>query len=235
MKKFALIWCTSQSGRLQSSLLDTFRSDGQHWDVLSPVDDDFAERALGYDGYVISGSPKSVIDDADKPLVRNLLALIRQVQAQSSAPMIGVCFGSQALAAALGGRVARNPDGSFKLGAETLTWSAPADPARWPEAQGPAALAQSHGECISVLPPGSEVLATSPSAAHEIFLVQGRFLGVQGHPEVDNELLQQVFMPLHRPLFDAERWRQVEHEARQTLQPASVIALGRRLLIQGHL
>ncbi|MBN9426119.1 MAG: gamma-glutamyl-gamma-aminobutyrate hydrolase family protein [Burkholderiales bacterium] len=235
MSKLALIWCAGEAGGLQRSLLDTFRSDRQHWDVLSPTDDDFLERAAHYDGYVISGSPSSVIDDAGHALVRNLLALIRQVHAQSAAPMLGVCFGSQAIAAALGGRVGRNPDGGFKLGAETLAWSAQADAARWPEAGAATVLAQSHGECVSALPPGSEVLATSPSAAHEIFLVQRRFLGVQGHPEVDNELLRQVFMPLHRPLFDAERWQQVEREAQQTLHPAPVIALGQRLLRQGFL
>lgn len=236
MKRFALIWCSRTTDlRLQAALLNAFRGEQQHWDVITPAEDDFVERARGYDGYVISGSPRSVVDDADKPFVRNLLALIEDVRAHSSAPMIGVCFGAQAIAAALGGRVGRNPDGRFKLGAERLDWLPQPDPARWPELASTPVLAQSHDECISQLPPGSELLAASPSAATEIFLVQRRFLGIQGHPELDNLLLQQAFLPLHRRQFDDEAWQQVEREAQQPLRPEPVLALGRRLLIEGNL
>jgi len=85
------------------------------------------------------------------------------------------------------------------------------------------------------LPPGSELLAASPSAVAEIFLVQRRFLGIQGHPELDNLLLRQAFLPLHRRQFDDEAWLKVEHEAQQPLHPEPVTALGRRLLIEGSL
>ncbi|MGD9943960.1 MAG: hypothetical protein AB7L76_14575 [Burkholderiaceae bacterium] len=236
MKKLALIWCSrSASQPLQASLLNVFRSEGQQWETIEPGEDDFVRRRAHYDGYVISGSPRSVIDDADKPFVRNLLDLIRAVDERSSAPMIGVCFGAQALAAALGGSVSRNPDGCFKLGSETLRWLPQPEPSRWPELAGDVVLGQSHGECISRLPPGSELLAESPTAACEIFLVRRRFLGIQGHPELDNALLRQTFLPAHRARFDEQAWQQVERDAAQPLTPQPVAAIGRRLLRDGRL
>jgi GMP synthase-like glutamine amidotransferase len=85
------------------------------------------------------------------------------------------------------------------------------------------------------LPPHAEILASSSTVPHEIFLIHHRFLGVQGHPEVDREGLREGFMPLHRALFDAERWQIVEQESRQPVERDAVIALGRRLLSNGYL
>jgi len=82
-----------------------------------------SDQAVDYSGYVISGSPRSVVDDADTLLVRNLLAFLREQAESGSAPVVGLCFGSQAIAAALGGRVGKNPSERFKLGVDQLQWS----------------------------------------------------------------------------------------------------------------
>ncbi|VTU42784.1 glutamine amidotransferase (plasmid) [Variovorax sp. PBL-H6] len=102
-------------------------------------------------------------------------------------------------------------------------------------AQAPSVLVQSHGECVAALPPGSVLLASSQTIPHEVFLVQGRILGIQGHPEVDRQFLKDKFMAYHRALFDDEQWAHVEQEASQPLSPDAVIALGRRLLDEGAL
>jgi len=231
MKKIALLCCDDE---LPGSLTDTFRSEGQRWDKLTPDADDFASCAQGYDGYVISGSHLSVNDDRATPIVENVLALIRDVHVNSTAPVLGICFGSQAIATAFGGRVGRNPSGQFKLGVDELIWARGADRVRLPEVHRPSTLIQSHGECVLELPPHSEILASS-TVPHEIFLISDRFLGVQGHPEVDNTDLQENFMPLHRALFDTEQWQAIEHESRQPIERDAVIALGRRLLADGCL
>lgn len=237
MKKIALIWCdpVAEAAGLKESLHQVFRSDGQAWDVLSPEDEDFIERASTYDAYVISGSPRSVVDDAQSTLVRNTLNLIRKLRDTSSVPILGICFGAQSLAEALGGKVGPNPSGQFKLGVDTLKWTADADVTRWPEIAGPAALVQSHGECVLMLPPNSLHLASSAITEHEIFLIEDRFLGVQGHPEINNDLLRKVFMAYHRPLFDDAQWGAVQAQADQPLERDAVIALGRRLLTEGAL
>lgn len=65
--------------------------------------------------------------------------------------------------------------------------------------------------------------------------MNGQFLGIQGHPEVDRQFLQQKFMAYHRALFDDDEWVRVQQESQQALYPERVIALGRRLLDAGRL
>jgi len=217
-------------------MISAFGRENERWDVLNPVKDDFLERAFDYSGHVISGSPKSVVDDADAPLVTNLLEFLRAAAQRGDVPVVGLCFGSQAIAAALGGRVDRNPSGRFKLGVDRLEWSAEAQALFGSEMDGgPTVLVQSHGECVASLPPGGVCLASSETIPHEVFVVDGRFLGIQGHPEVDGQFLRQKFMVYHRPLFDDAQWERVQRESEQALDAGRVIALGRRLLDAGWL
>ena len=236
MKKYAVIWCADAPGdeEWQGKIISTFGRKDEQWDVLHPARGNFLEQAAGYAGYVISGSPQSVVDDAQTPLVRNLIAFL---QAQrGDAPVVGLCFGSQAIAAALGGQVGKNPSGRFKLGVDQLQWGAQAQALIGAQGGGgPTSLVQSHGECVTRLPPEAVALASSATIAHEVFLVDGRFLGIQGHPEVDRRFLQEKFMAYHRALFDDEQWVCVQEESQQPLDADRVIALGRRLLDAGRL
>ncbi|ATE61204.1 glutamine amidotransferase-related protein [Thauera sinica] len=234
MKRFALVSCSERLGEeFQHMLLACFAGEGEQWNVLSPADPDFAEAAAGYDGYVLSGSEKSVMDDAHTPPVQRLLEWLRHRALPSGSPVLGICFGAQALAAAGGGKVGRNPGGGFRLGVESIRWNDAAS--RWPEAAQPAAIVASHGECVLDLPPGGVGLASSASIPHEVFLVGDRVLGIQGHPEMSAHALKSHFMPLHRPLFPAQAWQAVEREAELPLQRDGMVALGRRLLAQGRL
>lgn len=232
MKSIALIKCSSES---MVALEDAFGSVDTFCEVLDPTEEGFLETARKYDGYVISGSVDSVVDDSERPRVANVLALIRQVREQSDAPIVGICFGAQAIGKALGGQVSRNPSGKFRLGVDTLSWQ-PAHPVgRWPSPTTPTSVAKSHGEYIASLPPDTEVIASSKTTPHEIFLVERRFLGVQGHPEIDNVGLQQGYLQFHRPMFDTAQWSAVVQDAQQPIDRHVVLALGRRLLLQGRL
>ncbi|ODS94011.1 MAG: hypothetical protein ABS45_01280 [Comamonas sp. SCN 65-56] len=238
MKKYAVIWCADAPGdeEWQGKIISTFGRKDEQWDVLHPARDNFLEQAAGYAGYVISGSPQSVVDDAQTPLVRNLIAFLQAQAQRGDAPVVGLCFGSQAIAAALGGQVGKNPSGRFKLGVDQLQWGAQAQALIGAQGGGgPTSLVQSHGECVTRLPSEAVALASSATIAHEVFLVDGRFLGIQGHPEVDRRFLQEKFMAYHRALFDDEQWVCVQEESRQPLDADRVIALGRRLLDAGRL
>ncbi|OJU30866.1 MAG: hypothetical protein BGN89_13870 [Alphaproteobacteria bacterium 64-6] len=220
---------------MKQRFFDALGGPGDQWNVLVPSDEDFLARAADHDGYVISGSLKSVVDDAGTAFVDNVLGLIRNVHDSSVAPIVGVCFGSQAIAAALGGQVGKNPSGIFKLGVDRLSWSLAGGSEHWPETSSAPVIVQSHGECVLKLPKGSTRLASSSTIENEVFLVADRILGIQGHPEVDNHGLQNGFMPVHRPLFDDASWEAIERQARQPLHSVPLISLARRLLADGTL
>ncbi len=93
-------------------------------------------------------------------------------------PVLGICFGSQALAAALGGQVSAAP--RMEIG-----WTM-VEPLEQGEIE-PGPWLEFHGDQC-VLPPGARLLARTDVCA-QAFTV-GRHLAVQFHPEVDGAQLK---------------------------------------------
>jgi GMP synthase (glutamine-hydrolysing) len=122
---------------------------------------------------VLSGGPASVYAPGAPRLDPALFT--------AGVPVFGICYGFQAMAAALGGTVART--GAREYGNTALTVTEPgvllADlPARQP-------VWMSHGDAVSEPPPGFAVTATSEGAPVAAFEDPVRCLaGVQFHPEV---------------------------------------------------
>lgn len=216
-------------------MVDAFRIWGEEWEILDPSDPDLIQKSEAFDGFVISGSELSVVEDRGNPIVDNLIDLIRDIYQSRSSPMIGICFGSQAIAMALGGSVGKNPDKRFRLGIEELKWTAEALGTDWPEVSEAVSVVASHGECVTVLPSGATSLASSNSIPHEMFMVGNKFLGIQGHPEVTNEMLRSMFMKVHRNDFDEFQWKQVEYESTLPLNVTPLKTMCRRLLATGCL
>ncbi|WP_157457067.1 glutamine-hydrolyzing GMP synthase [Dermabacter vaginalis] len=123
---------------------------------------------------ILSGGPSSVYADGAPKLDPALL--------EAGIPVLGLCYGFQAIAQALGGKVA--PTGTREYGATLLT-----------EIQGDSVLLagqdlhqnvwMSHGDSVHKAPDGFDVIAVSagsPVAAFENR--ERRIFGVQWHPEV---------------------------------------------------
>lgn len=72
------------------------------------VDGELPERASEFDGYVITGSKHGVYDDL--PWIGPLKQFIRQA-AEAEVPQVGICFGHQIAAEALGGHAAKSARG----------------------------------------------------------------------------------------------------------------------------
>jgi len=66
------------------------------------VDGEFPESATECDGWITTGSSKSVYDDI--PWIQRFAGLTREIVA-AGVPLFGVCFGHQMIALALGGKV----------------------------------------------------------------------------------------------------------------------------------
>ena len=124
-------------------------------------------------GVILSGSPCSV-RDANAPQV-GLGAFWGKV------PVLGICYGAQYIARRCGGRV----EGSIarEYGRAILTVAAPS-----PLLEGIAPESQvwmSHGDTISALPEGAEVIASTADVRNAAYQIPDKqVFAVQFHPEV---------------------------------------------------
>jgi GMP synthase-like glutamine amidotransferase len=128
-----------------------------------------------YDACVITGSRYSVNDDT--PWVGELLGFVRDAVVADASALVGFCFGHQALAAALGGRVGQGSCawsyGVWPLGEVDGRFAAP----------GALHALFNHREQVVVAPPGAHVLAGTARCPVQMFAVGERALGMQFHPE----------------------------------------------------
>ena len=135
-----------------------------------------ALKALQPRGIVLSGGPASTLDDGAPTVDRALL--------EAQVPILGICYGQQALCRALGGTVEGGHNGEFGR-AEVLVqkpsaiyegvWDLGSEHQVW----------MSHGDRVTQLPPGFEVIGTSEGAPFAMIADEGRRIwGVQFHPEV---------------------------------------------------
>jgi GMP synthase-like glutamine amidotransferase len=81
---------------------------GWRFDTWPVSQGQWPDEPLGYDGIVITGSPASVNDQS--AWIRRLEELVRELHARKH-PMLGICFGHQVIAKALGGQVGASPAG----------------------------------------------------------------------------------------------------------------------------
>lgn len=124
---------------------------------------------------IVMGSPDAAYDDA-----RWITEELHYVRAaiELSVPILGVCFGGQLLARALGGTVTESscPEYGF-VDVESTR----------PELVGPGPWMQFHGDTF--LAPATATVIASNSAGQQAF-VQGPHLGLQFHPEIDGDVFR---------------------------------------------
>jgi len=122
---------------------------------------------------ILSGGPSSVYEDASPQLDPAILEL--------GVPILGICYGFQTLANALGGRVDKT--GKREYGATELTVSSAGEIlAGQPSSQ---ICWMSHGDQVMQAPAGFEVLASTETTPVAAFAnSEKKIYGVQWHPEV---------------------------------------------------
>lgn len=129
------------------------------------------------DGWLISGSRAGVHDPL--PWIAPLQQFVRDAYAVGT-PLVGVCFGHQLLAQALGGQVERAA-GGWGLG--NLEISVLATPSGGLPPPAPFRLFMAHQDQVVALPPDAHLLATAAHCPHAMFAISDRVLGIQPHPE----------------------------------------------------
>ncbi|MDG2340097.1 MAG: type 1 glutamine amidotransferase [Paracoccaceae bacterium] len=146
--------------------------------VFSVKDYEFPNDIGEFDGFIITGSPASV--HGEDPWIERLFELIRDIEV-AKIPMFGACFGHQAIALALGGKVSRNPGGWVHGLAQVDTVGKYPFLSDTPETFGTYA---SHIEQVSQMPAGAEIIAAGPGCKIGGYVLDRHVFTTQYHPEM---------------------------------------------------
>ncbi|MFB6218272.1 MAG: type 1 glutamine amidotransferase [Halobacteriaceae archaeon] len=134
------------------------------------------------DAAVVTGSRASVY--WEEAWIRGLKQWVRDAD-ERGLPLLGVCFGHQVLAAALGGDVADM--GAYEIGYRTVRHSGGRPFAGIDEEF---LVFTTHSDEVVELPPGAEPLAANDYSNHAFR--RGTAWGVQFHPEYDRRTAREV-------------------------------------------
>ncbi len=145
------------------------------FETFCVVDGQFPANAEQADGWVITGSRHGAYED--HPWIPRLEDLIRAIRDNGS-PLIGVCFGHQIIAQALGGKVEKFKGGwavgrtEYDLDGQTVTLNA------W------------HQDQVVELPQDAKVMGTNAFCQNAMVAYGDTVWTVQAHPEYGDDFIQ---------------------------------------------
>ena len=138
---------------------------------------EFPDQRTDCDAYLITGSPCGVYESHS--WISELESFIREAY-QSATPLVGICFGHQAVSQALGGEVRRSDAGwllglhSIKI-AKKATWM-DSEPSDHP-------LYFINQDQVVRLPDDAELLGSMEACQYAMYSMGSQVLCIQAHPE----------------------------------------------------
>jgi GMP synthase (glutamine-hydrolysing) len=157
-----------------------------------------------YIAAIITGSHSNV--DDNHQWIKQLKDWIITAR-YSNIPVLGLCFGHQIIAEALGGKVEKSNKG-INIGCEkiTLTPAGVEDPL-YKNIKNDFVSYKSHQYYVTKTPPESISLAKNEAGGIESFKV-GKIYGVQFHPEFDKETIEEYIKITDPPLTNGVKMKQ---------------------------
>ena len=139
-------------------------------------------------GVLVTGSPAMVSDREDWS---ELTAAWLKAAVEGGLPVLGVCYGHQLLAHALGGKVDYHPQGR-EIGTWPVTLHEEAADDRLFQAMPREFKVHlTHAQSVVELPNGAQLLASTEFEACQAFRVGNQAWGVQFHPEFNGEIMRE--------------------------------------------
>ena len=147
---------------------------GFDFTTFNVVDGQFPNDKNACDGWLITGSRHGVYEDHD--WIAPLMELIRDIFA-AKIPLVGICFGHQIIAQALGGRVEKYQDG-WTIGQQTYDEG-------W-------VLNAYHQDQV-IVPPKSATKISGNARCKNAFIYYGdHVFTMQPHPEFSQEFVRDL-------------------------------------------
>ena len=153
-------------------LLDGRGFDFRTWHVEEM---EFPDHVTDTDGWLLTGSRHGAYED--HAFIPPLEDFIRRAH-DAGVPMVGICFGHQIIAQALGGTVVKHP-GGWAVGTQDYDFGG--EPVR---------LNAWHQDQVVALPPGAAVAGRNAFCENAALIYGDRAFTVQAHPEFDDAFVQ---------------------------------------------
>jgi len=153
-----------------------------------------------YDGLIIMGGPMGVYEQERYPFLRQEIRLIEEAL-RENIPVLGICLGSQLLAAALGSPVTKGKTKEIGWYPVTLAPAAASDPL-WTGLKSSFTAYHWHGDVFD-LPSGAVSLASSERTPHQAFQCGRSAYGVLFHMEVTKSIIEDMVKTFNGELREA--------------------------------
>jgi len=209
-----------------------YKNKGEVWKTYQIPSNEFPdeEELSKLKGIVISGSEWSVYNSTVEAVPVFLERLRNLVHHYPQIKIVGICFGCQSLAQALGGKV-----GKMQLGPKSMLMNR--EKIRFvnefkekfvkdiklsevtPDLDG-MTMVECHGDNVEVLPEGATLYGTSEATPIEVWGFNDNVLAFQGHPEFNAAIMLDKILP--EEAFRLENYEEVFSETQQSLLSGAV-------------
>lgn len=158
----------AEAGDYPDMFVALLRDHGLTFQTFNVEAMDFPASVQDCEGWLITGSRHGAYES--HPFIAPLEDFIRQAIA-AKVPMVGICFGHQIIAQAMGGKVERFP-GGWAVGPQSYDFGGD-----------PVVLNAWHRDQVTVRPEGAQVIACNDFCENAALVYGDAALTIQAHPE----------------------------------------------------
>ncbi|UIP29105.1 gamma-glutamyl-gamma-aminobutyrate hydrolase family protein [Photobacterium sp. TLY01] len=186
-------------------------------DFYRVIDGEYPKHIDECDAYITSGSQFGANDGF--VWIGHLMAFIERLYEEKK-PFVGICFGHQLMAKALGGEVVTSGRG---WGIGVNSHEVKEQPSWMAGAGRTVSLVVSHQDQISQLPPEARVLAGSDFCPFAMIQIKTYFLGIQGHPEFTKSYVKDL-MTARQQLYGDDAYEKGINSLSQPVDDKQVVS-----------